>query len=197
MSFSKSVLIAVVTFIVGGSILIIGWKMTSNTPGDAPSASVEVSARPETKPYIPSQSSLVSPAGTHQNSDSGSGTVSSAAAQFDQILKDTTQPDHVVGRKLLAIAADPAAPKKVRHDALTHGLDLIDEENYHSTVVEAILLSPTAPQDLQQLVWDDLSEREDPTLLEENARVLAGIEGHPLQEGAAEWIEDFGGEDEN
>ncbi|MDC0292027.1 hypothetical protein OAK81_01905 [Verrucomicrobiales bacterium] len=192
---SSKIMLTAVAVLIGGGLVFLGWKMTSGE-GDEPSAPIEKGSAEESaatstsENYSPKSDTLISK--TDDTSVSNPSEAGTTEAQLDEILRDTEQPNHVVAQKLLAIAADRSSSKQIRTDALTHGLDLIDPQNYQENAIQPILLNPNAPRELQQIVWDDLADHEDPELLETTARNLSETEGHPLQEEAAEWIEDFG-----
>jgi hypothetical protein len=92
----------------------------------------------------------------------------------------------------LAAADNPSATVDQRLEALDHGLNLLDDEDYDEDALRLALRSDL-PAELGESILTDLHGRA-PELLVGTCRKIAALEDHPLREEAQEIVNFLGTE---
>ena len=86
----------------------------------------------------------------------------------------------------LAAADNPSATVDQRLEALDHGLNLLDDEDYDEDALRLALRSDL-PAELGESILTDLHGR-DPELLVGTCQKIAAVQNHPLREEAQEIV---------
>ena len=114
-------------------------------------------------------------------------------ARIEELLANQDISTRDASRELLAMAADAKGTEQLRIDALQHGLNLLEDDNYLQDAL-ALAATPDLPEEINDILFADLHNR-DPEISVPVADKIAKTAGHPLAEEAKDFV-DFFNEDE-
>jgi hypothetical protein len=110
-------------------------------------------------------------------------------ARIEELIAnpDITTSDSI--RELLAMAGDPRGPEALRIDAVEHGLNLLDDEDYFRDAI-ALATNSSLPEAINDILFADLHNR-DQSISVAVAGRIAKTPGHPLAEEARDFVDFF------
>lgn len=110
-------------------------------------------------------------------------------ARIEELIAnpDITTSDAI--RELLAMAGDPRGAEALRIDAVEHGLNLLEDEDYFRDAI-ALAINPSLPEAINDILFADLHNR-DQSISVAVAGRIAKTPGHPLAEEAKDFVDFF------
>ena len=109
--------------------------------------------------------------------------------KIDVLLEDDTIPNEQAAEKLLEITLDASAPLPARLDALEHGLNLIEDEDFNNLIGNAMDQGKNElPADLMQAILDDTYNRSNIIQVTTALKVIQGQHSE-IKEEAIELLE--------
>ncbi|MCB1076345.1 MAG: hypothetical protein KDM64_00840 [Verrucomicrobiae bacterium] len=114
--------------------------------------------------------------------------------RIEELLSNQEISTRDASRELLAMAADSKGPEQLRIDAVQHGLNLLEDENYLN---DALFLATRTdlPEEMQDILFADLHNR-DQEISVPVADKIAKTPGHPLAEDAKDFVDFFKEDDD-
>ena len=110
-------------------------------------------------------------------------------ARIEELLANQDITTRDASRELLAMAGEAKGPEPLRIDALQHGLNLLDDENYLQDAL-ALATNPALPEEINDILFADLHNR-DQSISVPVAERIAKTPGHPLAEEAQDFADFF------
>jgi hypothetical protein len=118
-----------------------------------------------------------------------------ADAEISRLLSDDKVPVLQAAKGLLAIAADSRVATKVRADALQHGLNLTNDEDYAELVMPELEANHFESPEMHRIALDDAYNRDDIAKLPSTLALMKHTTGE-MQKEAIELIAFITSEDE-
>ncbi|MBL9154409.1 MAG: hypothetical protein JNK37_18105 [Verrucomicrobiales bacterium] len=110
-------------------------------------------------------------------------------ARIEELLANQDITTRDASRELLAMAGEAKGPEPLRIDAVQHGLNLLDDENYLQDAL-ALATNPALPEEINDILFADLHNR-DQSISVPVAERIAKTPGHPLAEEAQDFADFF------
>jgi hypothetical protein len=110
-------------------------------------------------------------------------------ARIEELLANPDINTSEAIRELFAMAGDGRGPEALRIDAVEHGLNLLEDEDYFRDAI-ALATNPGLPEEINDILFADLHNRA-PSISAAVAERIAKTPGHPLAQDAKDFVDFF------
>lgn len=166
-------------------------------PSVAPSSldpEIAEAPTPQSDPPTPPVIGNVQAAAAENPTSGSSNNVDPWADRIGNALTSGEIPMRDRSKLLLEIAGDRNAPTSQRLDALSHGLNLLDDENYWTDALP-LGLKTDLPVELGETIFTELHDR-DIKLYTAVCEEIMKVEDHPLRQDAQDAVDFLGTSEE-
>jgi hypothetical protein len=153
--------------LLGASGILVWNKVGSSTPSpgsNLPAAAEKSRSHPNSTSSAPAE--IEAPATRSRPSEEKKEAERKDIEQINQWLADESVTPEAAAKNLWGLATDPSRTAPVRDEALTHALNLTDDETFGSIVLPLLSKKGLLSEDMGEKLLDDLYNRPDPLKLQ-------------------------------